>query len=195
MKWYSVLLACSALIFLLFQSYMALANKRTERQAYRLIRSEENFEIRFYPPALMATVTAADPGTNTSFRRLANYIFGGNAQSQSIAMTSPVHMEKSDQGSKMSFVMPDGMSLDKLPRPNDAGIQLGYSAPSHFAAVTFGGYATEKTIKEKEQQLKNWLTKKGIQATGPFKVLVYNAPYELLQRKNDVLVPIAWVEQ
>ena len=63
-------------------SFIIMAAEKTETQSYRVVRTEKEFEIRFYPPAILATVTSsaksykelASPG----FRKLASYIFGGN---------------------------------------------------------------------------------------------------------------------
>ena len=51
-------------------------------QPYKVIRSLSDAEIRFYPPAVMATVISTansykEVGSK-GFRQLANYIFGGN---------------------------------------------------------------------------------------------------------------------
>ena len=67
----------------------------TEKQKYRLVKSEKEFEIRYYPAATLATVFTsaksyreiASPG----FRKLAGFIFGGNETNTKISMTAPVH--------------------------------------------------------------------------------------------------------
>ena len=43
-------------IFLIFQSFKIINVVKTEKQAYRVVKKEAGFEIRFYPPATMATV-------------------------------------------------------------------------------------------------------------------------------------------
>jgi len=85
-------------IILMIQSYkLVSSNLKTENQKYRLVQKEAQYEIRFYPAATFAKIYS--PGTNyksvasSGFNKLAGYIFGGNDQNKSIAMTAPVRME------------------------------------------------------------------------------------------------------
>ena len=154
-----------AFVFLMIQSYKVVSSSlKTENQKYRVVLTEAQFEIRFYPSATFAKIYST--GTNyksvasSGFRKLAGYIFGGNEQKQSIAMTAPVRMEMTDKGSTMSFVMPDKYKESDLPKPNDASVQIVKSSPQYVAAITFGGYADDEKIKEnlagQMQALKSW---------------------------------------
>ncbi len=182
------------LVFYLIQKAMAAANGKVERQPFRLISREGKFELRDYPSAIMATVHSPREGegrsTNSNFRRLAGYIFGGNASSEKIAMTAPVHMSRTEQGNTMQFVMPSSYDMKDLPRPLDPSITLDRSEGGLYAAVVFGGFADEKTTNEKERELKAWLDKKNFDIVGPVELLGYNAPYEILGRRNEVLVKV-----
>ena len=93
------------------------ANK-TEEQKYSLVRKYDDFEIRFYPSATVASIRSdaktyrelAGPG----FQKLAGYIFGGNEANAKISMTAPVQMDINDTGSTMSFVMPSDPSSFRI---------------------------------------------------------------------------------
>lgn len=171
---------------------------KTENQKYRVVRTEAQFEIRFYPSATFAKIYST--GTNyksvasSGFRKLAGYIFGGNEQKQSIAMTAPVRMEMTDKGSTMSFVMPDKYKESDLPKPNDSSVQIVKSSPQYVAAITFGGYADDENIKEKRDQLLKLIQEKGIKVTGEYTFLGYNAPFQFWSRKNEIVIPIEWKE-
>lgn len=108
---------CLALvgIYFVFQSFIAANAFKTEKQKYRVVVKEDNFEIRFYPTATMATIysdaTNYKGVANAGFRKLARYIFGGNQENKGISMTAPVRMNMSEKGSEMSFVMPEKMKL------------------------------------------------------------------------------------
>ena len=172
---------------------------KTERQKFELIESREGFEIRFYPKAIMATVNSSSPDymdeSNSNFRRLANYIFGGNKASNKIAMTAPVHMNKTKEGSSMSFVMPSEYSMEKLPEPSDKSVQLHYSEEGYYAAIKFGGYANSRVILKKELELKEYLQKENIEFLGEFSYLGYNAPWDFVNRENEILVKINYKEK
>jgi hypothetical protein len=91
----------------------AMASGKTEEQKYTVVSSNEDFEIRFYPSATLATVYSTANSykevSGPGFRALAGYIFGGNEAGKQISMTSPVHMNITAERSAMSFVMPCGL--------------------------------------------------------------------------------------
>ena len=184
------------LLFIIFQSFMAFSTSKIEKQQYQVIKKEKDFEIRFYPPATMATVRTSARSyrelSGNGFRRIAGYIFGGNESSAKIAMTSPVHMDISDKGSSMSFVMPSQYDIKDLPKPNDAKVELHTSPAEYAAAIEFGGYANDATISKYAEQLRQSLQAKGIKTIGNFRYLGYNSPYQLVGRKNEVIVTIEW---
>lgn len=193
------LVAGIAFVFLMIQSYKVVSSSlKTENQKYRVVRTEAQFEIRFYPSATFAKIYST--GTNyksvasSGFRKLAGYIFGGNEQKQSIAMTAPVRMEMTDKGSTMSFVMPDKYKESDLPKPNDSSVQIVKSSTQYVAAITFGGYADDENIKEKRDQLLKLIQEKGIKVTGEYTFLGYNAPFQFWSRKNEIVIPIEWKE-
>jgi hypothetical protein len=169
-----------------------------EKQKYRLVKKEKEFEIRFYPPAILATTRSAVKSYrelgSSGFRKIAGYIFGNNESSAKIAMTAPVHMDINDKGSSMSFVMPSQYTLDKLPRPVDSRVELHESAAVYMAAIEFGGYANDEKIKQYADRLVQALNRNGIKTTGNPTFLGYNAPYELIGRKNEVVIAIEWKE-
>lgn len=186
------------LILIAIPILMSFTSARIEKQKYRVVKKDKDFEIRFYPPAIFATTKSVAKSYrelgNSGFRKIAGYIFGNNETSTKIAMTAPVHMDINDKGSSMSFVMPSEYTLDKLPRPADARVELHESPAIYMAAIEFSGYANDQKIKQYADQLSQILNKNGIKPTGNPTYLGYNAPYELIGRKNEVVIPIEWKE-
>jgi len=177
---------------------LSFTKTNIEKQKYRLVKKEKEFEIRFYPPAILATTRSAVKSYrelgSSGFRKIAGYIFGNNESSAKIAMTAPVHMDINDKGSSMSFVMPSQYTLDKLPRPVDSRVELHESAAVYMAAIEFGGYANDEKIKQYADRLLEALNRNGIKTTGNPTFLGYNAPYDLIGRKNEVVIAIEWKE-
>lgn len=143
----------------------------------------------------MATVTA---GASTykelgssGFRKLAGYIFGGNQQNQQIAMTAPVHMEMTDTASSMSFVMPARYSKDQLPTPVNPEVVIKSVPAEYVAVISFGGFASDSKINRYSERLRRALEKQGIQYTGNFRYLGYNPPFQVIGRRNEIMVHIA----
>lgn len=196
MKVMSTIVIIAIVLFTLF-AYMSYAsNKKVERQKYDLIKNENGFEIRFYPKAIMASVSSVKNGNeknaNQNFRRLAGYIFGSNKEDKKIAMTAPVYMERDAAANKMSFVLPSGYNMNDLPHPNDSTITLHYSDEGHYAALRFGGFASEDKIAGKENELKELLKNSGYEAVGSFNYLGYNAPWDIINRENEIIVKIKY---
>ena len=167
-----------------------------ETQPYKVIKTEKEFEIRLYPSATMATVSMKAKSykelSSAGFRKLASYIFGGNKENKSIAMTTPVYMDINDQQSSMSFVMPSEYNKNNLPTPNDSSVKLTTTNEEYVAAIQFGGYANDESIKKYAAQLENALKAKKIEYYGNFRFLGYNAPYQFWNRKNEIIVNVRW---
>jgi hypothetical protein len=193
MKLYYLLLAL-AIIFIVFQSFRKFSASTIETQKYRVVKKEHGFEVRFYPKATFATIRSSGANykqvASSGFRKLAGYIFGGNNQNKSIAMTTPVRMEMSEKGSAMSFVMPEKYDMASLPKPNDATVEIKQSEE----VIAFGGYANDEKIDDYKNKLVALLQKKNIKIIGNFNFLGYNAPYQFIGRKNEISIPIEWKE-
>ncbi len=167
------------------------SDRQTEVQRYEVLKTDGVFEIRYYPPAVLASVKMGggyDDTRNQGFGTLAGYIFGGNEENMKISMTAPVRMSEIDN--TMSFVMPSQYSLDALPKPDNRNVQLHTSEPSVVAAVRFSGWASERKIGEMKERLSEWLGKSGYHHNKKFEYLGYNPPYQMVNRRNEVVVPL-----
>jgi hypothetical protein len=176
-----------------FQIYTAVATNKTETRPYEVLGKYSEIEIRYYPPVNMASVE--QPGDldnrNGNFRVLAGYIFGGNDKGASISMTSPVEMSEAPGGkSRMSFMMPTDLAMDSLPRPRDSRVQLHTSEAFFAVSIRFGGWADRAKIDRKAAELSTWMSGKNLRPSGDRIYLGYNPPYQLVNRRNEVLFPI-----
>ncbi len=185
-------------IYFIFQSFIAVNAIKTEKQKYRVVLKDKVLEIRFYPEATMATVysdaTNYKGVANNGFRKLARYIFGGNEENKGISMTAPVRMNMSEKGSEMSFVMPEKYNQSSLPKPKDASIHIHQSKAQYCAVISFGGYANDEKIESYKNELLQILAKRNIKVAGDYNFLGYNAPYQFMGRKNEIVIPIEWKE-
>ncbi|MDX2189658.1 MAG: heme-binding protein [Bacteroidota bacterium] len=173
-----------------------MADGNIEIQKYSILKSFGEFEIRKYNKAIFATTvipasTYENVG-NSGFRNLANYIFGGNKSNQKISMTAPVHMNIKDSVSYMSFVMPSKFQKSELPEPNSSMVQLQEVEEETVAAIRFSGYASDSDIKKYTKKLKEALDNQSIKYYGDFRFLGYNAPYQILFRRNEIIVNVDW---
>jgi len=168
----------------------------TEQQKYNVVKKYDSFEIRFYPPATLATVysqaTSYRDISGPGFRVLAGYIFGGNESEKKIAMTAPVHMDINRDRSSMSFVMPSGYDSSNLPRPDDSRVVIEKTPEQHYAVVSFSGYASDESIQKHAERLRKALDENKIEHYGSFRYLGYNPPYQFINRRNEVMVAVRY---
>lgn len=193
-----IVLIVLTVVFIAFQSFMSISNSNIEKQQYRVVKAEEGFELRYYPPATFATVKSSAKSyrelSGSGFRKIAGYIFGGNETSTKIAMTSPVHMDINEKESSMSFVMPSKYDVKSLPKPNDAKVEIHQTPGEYAAAIEFGGFANDASIRKHADLLKQLLDEKGVKTIGNFRYLGYNPPYQIIARKNEIVVAVEWNE-
>ena len=196
MKTLIVVVAIAFFIVVIFQSFTLMSANRTEEQKYTVILKEKDFEIRFYPSATVATIKSnaktykdlSGPG----FRKLAGYIFGGNETNTSISMTSPVHMDINNSGSSMSFVMPSAYNEKNLPKPNDPDVLIQKTPDEYVAVIRFGGFASDKDLIFYSEKLYDILEERNITPSGHARFLGYNPPYQLVDRRNEIIIPVDW---
>lgn len=196
MKIFLIVAIVIGVLFIISQIYLVMSEGKTETQAYKVLLKKESFEVRFYPSATMATITSSaksykELGTS-GFRKLAGYIFGGNEGENKISMTTPVRMDINDSISTMSFVMPSKYNLENLPKPNDKQIIIKTMPDEYVAAFKFGGYASEEDIKVNTEKLIKVLNENNIVFYGNFRLLAYNAPYHVINRRNEIIVNVNW---
>ena len=149
----------------------------------------EQIEIRAYAPRIMA-VTGMNEDSDSGFRVLAGYIFGGNAEEEKIAMTAPVQQSMEGE-QEMAFMMPAQYALEDLPEPRDQRVAFRQEAAHTAAVIRFSGWASADKADSHWQTLRRFLTAEGIDITGEPTLNQYNPPWTLpFMRRNEIIVPV-----
>lgn len=173
------------------------------------------YEIREYPEHIVAQTTVQGPyreAMGRGFRIVANYIFGGNTKTKSIAMTAPVVLRKADKGTEgvgismtapvlatldgdaqvVSFGMPRSYTLETLPTPNDPRVKIVVIPAKKYAVMRFSGYRTNVRIANKQQELLALLARDGATLKGKAVYAGYNAPgTPPWMTRNEVMIEVA----
>lgn len=177
---------------------------------FEALSEEDGLELRRYLPRVVARTRLEgqdEEAKNRGFRVLAGYIFGGNEGEQRIAMTTPVITEpspgariamttpvetfESEGDAYMSFTMPSEWTLDELPRPNDARVELVEAPGRLVAALRFRGRPTLADFEDKQAALLVAVEAAGMRAVGAPYTAQYDPPWVLpFLRRNEVLVPV-----
>ncbi|MGB1647384.1 MAG: SOUL family heme-binding protein [Crocinitomicaceae bacterium] len=189
----SYFLSVSIVLLILSQFFMAYQSNKIETPKYTVLKSYDDFELRQYGSMILAqTVMQSASYENTSsqgFRTVASYIFGGNEENKKIAMTAPVIMEMGDD-TKMSFVMPKEHSMESLPEPSSEEVKILKVSPKKYAVITFPGYANNKKIDKYAKKLLKSIKSEGLETVGNVKFMGYNAPWQVIGRKNEIAVEV-----
>lgn len=172
---------------LILSGVVSIANA-TEEPAWTLVHTWGDVEVRHYEPVAQARTMTSE---NAGFRTLARYISGGNKPAQEISMTAPVERSLSSETNYMAFYMPEKMTLESLPQPNDNSVTLHEIAARTVAVMRFSGRATNESVQENVQALLASLASRGIEPLGEVTLAQYNPPWTLpWNRRNEVMVEI-----
>jgi len=181
------------ILFVISQLFFLNSQRNIETYAFTIIDSYETIEIRQYEASLFTSVQMPSNNyrktSSKGFSVLAGYIFGGNDKEEKIAMTSPVAMSLKDS-TTMLFLVPKKYTRDNLPVPNDSSIEFKDIPEKKVAAISFGGWANDLKIAAFKKNLIIALNSKGIEYTDNFYFLGYNAPMEVFNRKNEIIVEL-----
>jgi hypothetical protein len=189
----AIIIISILLLIVIIQIYISRSTQQTEQYSYKVIKNYDKFEIRKYDSALFSSVKLSKKGYKESssegFGILAGYIFGNNESNEKIAMTSPVMMELGDT-SKMMFMVPKNKNLENLPNPKNSKIVFEKQEEKIFAAIRFDGWADDEKIEKYKSILRDELEKEKINFVNKFLFLGYNPPYEVMNRRNEVVVEL-----
>ncbi|MDG1428010.1 MAG: heme-binding protein [Crocinitomicaceae bacterium] len=194
-----ILLIAFILVALITISQVLVSKTSSETNSikYETLATRDGFQIRKYPELTVASTELSSSSysrnSSSGFRKIASYIFGGNSSEQQIAMTSPVQMEMGTDPT-MSFFMPGDMDPKEYPTPNRKDVTIHVQPSKIVAVIEFSGWASDKVLKQKFKILKSKLTKDSIEFKDSYSFLGYDPPYQLINRKNELIIELTHYE-
>ena len=182
----------------------------TEEPHYDVVERVGEAELRAYAPRLAAeTVVAgsAEAARGEGFRRLAGYIFGGNAGGSRIAMTAPVAQADAGAGQRIEMTAPVAQApagaagwsirfflpadIADPPAPRDARVRIVTVPGETVAVLRFSGIASEGAIADQRGRLLGLLAPSAWAPAGAPVTWFYDPPWTLPPlRRNEVAVPV-----
>lgn len=185
----------------------------TEEPAFTEVARVGAVEIRTYGERIAAETVvsgSSEAARNRGFQRLAGYIFGGNTDRSSIAMTAPVAQAESG-GSRsiamtapvaqapadgnrwtIQFFMPSEYTLATLPVPRDPSVVLTVVPAETYAVLRFSGLGSARSVAEKQAELEAALSGSPWASAGEPVVWFYDPPWTLPPlRRNEVAVRVS----
>ncbi len=187
----SILLLVLLLVFV--GVLFAFKSDKIEMPAYSVIKKYGSMEIRQYPNMIVAQTmlmqSTQEQKMSGGFRTIAGYIFGGNDRNQKIAMTAPVVMKMGDTAS-MYFMMPKQYNSTQLPKPNSSKVEIVNERARVLAVIRFGGFSSEMKIEKYKNKLAAIISENNLKTTGPYMYMGYNAPWDVINRRNEVAIEV-----
>ncbi|XP_018484012.1 uncharacterized protein LOC108854841 [Raphanus sativus] len=168
-----------------------------ETPKYQILKRAANYEVRKYEPFIVVETDGDKLSGSSGFNNVAGYIFGKNATTEKIPMTTPVFTQATDadlSAVSVQIVIPSGKDLSSLPMPNEEKINLKKLEGGFAAAVKFSGKPTEDVVRAKENELRKSLSKDGLKAKTGCMLARYNDPgrtWNFIMR-NEVII---WLEE
>ncbi len=177
--------------------FFFVSNSRaaTPTAAYKVIKTDGDFELRAYETLHLAKVTMPTSDKRSknmdgSFMKLFRFIDGQNERDEKISMTTPVIVERGEKESSMSFVMPETSVAKGLPTPKGE-VKLDQMPPVKIAVLRFAGVSNTKQETEKLAALKAWMTKEKLTPEMTPLFAFYDPPWTLgFMRRNEVLLRV-----
>ncbi|VAI89421.1 unnamed protein product [Triticum turgidum subsp. durum] len=163
-----------------------------ETPSYLVLKKTANYEVRKYPPFSVAEAKGEKLTGSSGFNNITGYIFGKNASSEKIAMTTPVFTQASDD--KLSDVsiqiaLPMNKDLNSLPAPNTEAVTLRKVEGGIAAVKKFSGRIEEEIVTKKEKGLRSQLLKDGLKPQQGCMLARYNDPSTKdFVKRNEVLI-------
>ncbi|MXZ22014.1 MAG: heme-binding protein [Caldilineaceae bacterium SB0665_bin_25] len=194
--------------------------KAAEEPAYRIVLADGAIQVREYGPYAVAETVVREPfdtASRAGFGRLFDYISGANQKAAMIDMTAPVAVASEEiamtapvlaspqpangapgrlgdgagAGWTITFVLPEGMTVETAPRPADARVTLRDVPARRVAAIRFSGRFRNAAAESQRRELAAWLEGRDLAHEGDWRMAGYNPPWTLPPlRRNEVLVTL-----
>ncbi|GAA0187006.1 hypothetical protein LIER_34294 [Lithospermum erythrorhizon] len=174
-----------------------------ECPSYEVVYSQKEFEIRNYTSATWLSTKdivskSFNDATVQGFRKVFSYITGKNKEGKRIKMTAPVLVNvvpptDSNSDSKLVVYYYVPQEFQKKPPVSDELLPLNLPTNKLVAVRRFGGFVNDSIIGPNSEvnTLRNSLegtTYQGKYNSSSFSVAIYNAPFEIINRVNEILL-------
>jgi DNA gyrase inhibitor GyrI len=164
-----------------------------ESAPYRVVRGSGKFELRDYPALGVVETRMAHGrnGSDGSFKRLFQFISGGNEANQKIAMTTPVFVSGNETNGTMAFVMPAKMKSGDVPKPSDGNVIVRELAAGRFAVLRYSGGRGGSSEAKALQRLRAWIKSEGLKEVSSPIYGYFDPPWTpAFLRRNEVMIRV-----
>lgn len=169
----------------------AVGIRLEEELPFSLIRKDDQFELRHYEAFTLARTTVLrsyKDSTDLAFKRLADFIFGKNHEGLTTSMTTPVFLDKEENGWTMSFYLPPESNFIK---PNDPTIKIERHPAKDVAVLRYSGNQTQEAMEQAKVELLKYVKENGLTPISDVWWAQYDQPMSLpMTKRNEALVKV-----
>jgi hypothetical protein len=162
-----------------------------EELPYEVMRSAGELEIRHYSAFTLARTKCSGSYKSASeicFKTLAEFIFGANTDKKVAEMTTPVFMDRTNDGWIMSFYLPESMTSLA---PSYPGISVENMPGKTVAAYRFSGVFDEMSMEQSKRKLLDILKAQNLKPESEVWWAQFDQPISLpMTKRNEALVKV-----
>ena len=188
--------------------------RTVEHATYEVMEKQGPFEIRKYPRLLLVETSVQPQGgsENSAFFELFDYIRGENEsrtkiemtapvliespdsvapEGESIAMTAPVLRQETEEGMKMSFVLPAEFDVDSVPQPRSPKVAVRVLESARVATLRYSGSRSDKNFDRHAEELRLWMEEQGFTSSSDAMYAGYDPPFTLpFLKRHEVWITL-----
>ena len=179
-----ILLLLCTLSFFTYSKVMA-----AEEAKYEIIIEKNIYEVRKYLDRLAVETITTDQ--SNSFRKLFNYISGGNQKEQKIEMTTPVTRIEKKGIMTMQFYLPKAFDKNNVPIPVRQDLKIVTIEGGHYAVLRYSGRASDSNFIKHKNILEKELLRDNISIISSPIRATYDSPFTLpMNRRNEAMFKV-----
>ena len=179
-----ILLLLCTLSFFTYSKVMS-----AEEAKYEIIIENNIYEVRKYLDRLAVETITTDQ--SNSFRKLFNYISGGNQKEQKIEMTTPVTRIEKNGIMTMQFYLPKAFDKNNVPIPVRQDLKIVTIEGGHYAVLRYSGRASDSNFIKHKNILEKELLRDNISIISSPIRATYDSPFTLpMNRRNEAMFKV-----
>lgn len=178
-----------------FEVASILGLKVENEPDYALIYREGDKELRQYRGFVLAKTKASGPYVSAikrCYSRLTEYLGGENFGKIKLPFRTPIFQQKESSEWSVAILLPDHLDLRSAPAPVNSNVSIQKIPPKKVAVIRYSMWNSPEKIKEKEIELRSWLSQqRDFASISPGRVAEYGPPLNLpLRRRHEVHIDV-----
>lgn len=175
--------------------FMSLLNWRAQEESrYTLIGCQGPFEMRAYQRMVCAKIAVTgsfEEALAMGINHLNDYTEGNNFKVDRILNYGPFFQIHQSNHWEIGLILPPSYKLATAPKPINRMVKIEEINSGRVGVLRFKGHTSRENFHRKGEELKRWITHKGLESSGPVRISRHDLTVPLpFFRHNEVHVDI-----